>query len=128
MGPDTLRTVFASVLSPEEEKNLLESLRPVLSAEDREQLIARLISLLSEEQLHMLRSEVFNSPNAPVSYPFLWDIAQHDYVQWNGIGANAGLGPIGRNAGEVIGVFGTLDWVEEEGWSLSSVISGQGFG
>ncbi len=76
----------------------------------------------------MLRSEVFNSPNAPVSYPFLWDIAQHDYVQWNGIGANAGLGPIGRNAGEVIGVFGTLDWVKEEGWSLSSVISGQGFG
>ncbi len=32
LNPDTLRTVFASVLSPEEEKNLLESLRPVLSA------------------------------------------------------------------------------------------------
>ena len=128
LNPEALRTVFAGVLSPEEEKKLLASLRPVLSAEDREQLIARLISLLSEEQLRMLRDEVFNSPNAPVSYPFLWDIAQHDYVQWNGIGANAGLGPIGRNAGEVIGVFGTLDWAEKDGWTVSSVIGGQGFG
>ncbi len=128
LNPEALRTLFAGVLSPEEEKKLLASLRPVLSAEDREQLIARLISLLSEEQLRMLRDEVFNSPNAPVSYPFLWDIAQHDYVQWNGIGANAGLGPIGRNAGEVIGVFGTLDWAEKDGWTVSSVIGGQGFG
>ena len=34
---------------------------------------------------------VFNAPDAPVSYPFLWDIPQHDYVQWNGIGANSGV-------------------------------------
>jgi len=47
-------------------------------------------------------------------------------VQWDGLAANAGLGPIGRNAGEVIGVFGTLDWAEEPGTSLSSFISGQG--
>jgi len=39
--------------------------------------------------------------------------------------ANAGLGPIGRNAGEVIGVFATLDWSEKPGISLSSFISGQ---
>lgn len=71
---------------------------------------------------------LFNSPNAPVSYPFLWDIAQHDYVQWNGIAANAGLGPLGRNAGEVIGVFATLDWTKQSGFSLSALLSGQGFG
>ena len=47
-------------------------------------------------------------------------------MQWNGIAANAGLGPIGRNTGEAIGVFGTLDWAEEPGFSLSSLISGQG--
>lgn len=50
--------------------------------------------------------------NAPVSYPALWDTPQHDYVQWNGIGANArayGLGALGRNTGEVIGVFATFD-------------------
>ena len=35
-----------------------------------------------------------------------WDITHSDYVQWNGLANNAGAGPLGRNAGEVIGVFG----------------------
>lgn len=47
--------------------------------------------------------------NAPVSYPFLWDTPQHDKVQWNGSVANAGLGSLARNVGEVLGVFGTLN-------------------
>ena len=48
--------------------------------------------------------------NAPVSYPFIWDTPQHDRVQWNGSVVNAGLGAPGRNIGEVIGVFGSLDF------------------
>jgi len=48
-------------------------------------------------------------PNAPVSYPFLWDTPQSNLVQWNGLLSNHGAGPIGRNVGEVLGVFGTLD-------------------
>ena len=47
--------------------------------------------------------------DAPVSYPFLWDTSQHDYVQWNGLAANANLGVLQRNIGEVIGVFGTME-------------------
>ena len=41
-------------------------------------------------------------------------------------------GPLGRNAGEVIGVFGILDWQEDKRWftrltgsSLSAMVSGQ---
>jgi mono/diheme cytochrome c family protein len=50
-------------------------------------------------------------PNAPASYPFLWDISQHKIVQWNGTAPNLGVGKdaIGsliRNIGEVLGVFG----------------------
>lgn len=51
------------------------------------------------------------SPNAPASYPFLWDIAQHKRVQWNGSAPNLGVGGDGsmmRNIGEVIGVFGQV--------------------
>ncbi len=51
----------------------------------------------------------FNSANAPVSVPFLWDTPQHDFVQWNGVGDNAGVGALGRNTGEVLGVFATFD-------------------
>ena len=47
--------------------------------------------------------------DAPVSYPFIWDTPQHDRVQWNGSVANKGLGALGRNVGEVLGVFGALE-------------------
>src|SRR6185295_17947436 len=53
-----------------------------------------------------------NPSDAPVSYPFLWNVPQHDRVQWNGMAANRRLGEtgldvgaLGRNTGEVIGVF-----------------------
>jgi hypothetical protein len=98
----------------------------VLSDRQRDHLALRLSQKLSLKAQLKLNQRIYNRPDAPVSYPFLWDIPQHDYVQWNGIGANAGLGSIGRNTGEVIGVFGTLDWAEEPGASLSSFISGQG--
>lgn len=47
-------------------------------------------------------------PDAPVSYPFLWGTAQSDVVQWNGIASNKPPGPLARNAGEVLGVFGDI--------------------
>lgn len=51
----------------------------------------------------------FNPASAPVSYPFLWDTPQHDFVQWNGVSENAKTGALGRNVGEVMGVFGTME-------------------
>lgn len=48
-------------------------------------------------------------PGAPASFPLLWDTPRHDYVQWTGFSANAGAGSLGRNAGEVVGVFGRVD-------------------
>lgn len=46
--------------------------------------------------------------DAPVSYPFLWDAPQHDYVQWVGGIANNGPGSLARNVGQVVGVFGSI--------------------
>lgn len=56
-------------------------------------------------------------PDAPVSYPFLWDTPQHDKVQWNGSADNGllGLGPVFRNIGEALGVFGTLTIEHQSG-------------
>jgi len=76
-----------------------------------------------------VRNAFFNEPDAPVSYPFLWDIAQSDYVQWNGLAANASVGPLGRNTGEVIGVFGKLDWsADDSRFNLGAYVSGQSTG
>ena len=65
------------------------------------------------------RTEFLRNPNAadaPVSYPFLWHIDRLTHVQYNGIASNAALrrwddqgefdiGALGRNVGEVTGVF-----------------------
>ena len=59
-----------------------------------------------------------NPSDAPVSYPFLWNIGQHKQVEWNGAGTNTPMklasnqifdaGALGRNVGEVTGVFGDV--------------------
>lgn len=106
--------------------------KPVLDGADRDKLLQCLASLVADgkpgslKKVLYFRNKIFNSPDAPVSYPFVWDIPQHDYVQWNGIASNAGPGPIGRNTGEVIGVFGTMDWSRKNHWTLAGVLSGQG--
>ncbi len=55
--------------------------------------------------------------NAPVSYPFLWGASQSSVVQWNGLAPNdkAGFGPLMRNVGEVLGVYGVVDVVNRSG-------------
>lgn len=64
--------------------------------------------------------------DAPVSYPFLWDTPQHDFVQWNGAAKNLEvptfgilptphIGALGRNVGEVLGVFGKVNTEKDPG-------------
>ena len=132
------------LLTDDEIENVLKGLGKgiVLSDEEFALFIKRLLSKdtgypgLSPKQFLYVRDKIFNAPDAPVSYPFLWDISHSDYLQWNGLAANAGPGPLGRNTGEVIGVFGILDWGKLEtslshpfAWlqkySLSALLSGQ---
>ncbi|MEO0722214.1 MAG: di-heme-cytochrome C peroxidase [Pseudomonadota bacterium] len=56
--------------------------------------------------------------DAPVSYPFLWGVHRHQRLQTNGVAENTRVqfangrfldyGALGRNTGQVIGVFGDL--------------------
>ena len=105
-----------------------QALAPVLNGTREDSVMERALALLTPQQQQDLVKKVFNSSSAPVSYPFLWDTPEHDFVQWNGIVANAELGPLGRNSGEVIGVFGTLDWSVQPGSTFWSWISGQRWG
>jgi mono/diheme cytochrome c family protein len=53
-------------------------------------------------------------PNAAVSVPFLWDTHWHDVVQWNGSAPNTlAFQRLGRNVGEVLGVFANTDIVNQ---------------
>ncbi|TMP22871.1 hypothetical protein CWB99_23730 [Pseudoalteromonas rubra] len=58
-----------------------------------------------------------NTPTGPVSYPFLWGTHQSDVVQWNASAPNTPIvGPLVRNIGEVVGVFGELQIEEAPFW------------
>ena len=58
-----------------------------------------------------------NTPNGPVSYPFLWGTHQSDVVQWNASAPNTPVvGPLARNIGEVVGVFGGLSIEKAPFW------------
>lgn len=67
-------------------------------------------------------SNTGNPPDAPVSIPFIWRAPQLKAVQYNGIapkvqvlGQTADVGALGRNTGEVIGVFADVVPVRDPG-------------
>lgn len=128
MSAQQLRELLVEILTPGELVEVMSNVEPVLSSTNRDHIIEKIQTYLTYRQIIRLRNKIYNPADAPVSYPFLWDIPQHDYVQWNGRVDNSGLGPMARNAGQMIGVFGTLDWQEGDGFTLSSVLGGQGFG
>ena len=77
-----------------------------------------ILNYVAAVDLHMPENAA--PPNAPVSYPFVWDTPHADRVQWNGAARNVPLvGPLIRNIGEVLGVFGRLE-IEpaRSGWTL----------
>jgi hypothetical protein len=60
-------------------------------------------------------------PDAPVSYPFLWGTSWHDFTQWTGAVRNEpDLARLARNVGQVLGVFGTLDFSHLLGYPTSA--------
>lgn len=119
-------------VSPEAAQKLKDSLLKLL---DRQQQIASFNTTTSDYGYARLDAvgHIFNKvaflvkadgqfggpPDAPVSYPFIWNVAQHDFVQWNGIAPNKGaklpsgetfdVGAVVRNASEVIGVFADVE-------------------
>lgn len=73
---------------------------PLASGPGRVDALGQIVNALSV--IDMGEPENFQPPSAPVSYPFLWYTPKLDWVQWNPIASS----PMGRNAGEALGVFG----------------------
>lgn len=55
------------------------------------------------------RPENARQPDAPVSLPSVWGSNTLSRLQYNGSIANAGAGPLLRNTGQVLGVYGEVD-------------------
>ena len=82
MSAQQLRELLAEILSPAELAIVMAGVEPVLSSSDRDHVIERTQAYLTDKQIIKLRNKIYNPADAPVSYPFLWDVPQHDYIQW----------------------------------------------
>lgn len=136
MSGEQLAEVLVEIVPPIVWDSAQDEINATLDDENQTNIVLRILAVLDThsdavspalwaETRHEIRKALYNPANAPTSYPYLWDIAQHDYVQWTGLVSNGGIGPLGRNVGQVIGVFGTLDWQHKEGQSISARIGGQ---
>ena len=65
-----------------------------------------ILNQVSAKMLH--RPDNARLVDAPVSFPYLWDAPYLDFVQYNGVVPNKGAGALGRNVGQVLGVFGEV--------------------
>ena len=62
-------------------------------------------------------------PDAPVSYPFLWNIHRQDKIQWFGEVPNASaIDRVARNSGEALGVFAKLH-IDPNTWHYESSVN-----
>jgi len=128
------RNVLAADYSPTAAAALREDLLSLALATAERQQVNSLPSTLPKDFTSYARLDAFgniqnaasafalhdlnnkNIPNGPVSYPFLWGTHQSDVVQWNASAPNTPVvGPLVRNIGEVVGVFGGLS-IEEAPW------------
>jgi hypothetical protein len=79
----------------------------------------QIFNAIAVEALKM--PENIRSPNAPTSYPVLWDASHLDLVQWNGSAPNKEPGPLFQNAITALAVYGTID-IKKDRLTYSSSI------
>jgi hypothetical protein len=117
---DLLKKALASLIAWEKDNARLNQ-TPVRYGYGRLDAFGHIFNKVSQLAVYQMAPPVQratpNPADAPVSYPFLWGIYRQDKLQWNGIVKTARLnlgkgyldyGALGRNAGEVIGVFGDV--------------------
>nr|WP_324257794.1 di-heme-cytochrome C peroxidase [Cellvibrio fontiphilus] len=72
----------------------------------------QIFNAIAVEALNMPAN--IHSPNAPTSYPVMWDASHLDLVQWNGSAPNKEPGPLFQNAITALAVYGTIDIKKED--------------
>jgi mono/diheme cytochrome c family protein len=107
-----LRSAFESHLAHQEDVARFNATQ-VRYGHDRLDAVGHILDKVA--LLTRAEGQLRGEPDAPVSYPFIWNASQHDRLQWNGIvpndkfllgrGRSLDAGALVRNTSEVIGVF-----------------------
>lgn len=72
----------------------------------------QIFNTVGVELLEMPKNKLV--PDAPVSYPVLWDAPHLDVVQWNGSAPNTDPGPLFQNITTAIAVYGQMKIVNSK--------------
>lgn len=80
---------------------------PVPYGPGRLDAFGQIFNAVSTEFLGMPQNRLV--PDAPVSFPVLWDASHLDLVQWNGSAPNTGPGPMIQNITTALAVYGEFD-------------------
>lgn len=79
----------------------------------------QIFNAIAVEALHI--PENIRAPDAPTSYPVLWDASHLDIVQWNGSAPNKEPGPLFQNAITALAVYGTVSVLQDKRTYESSI-------
>jgi cytochrome c5 len=79
----------------------------------------QIFNAIAAEALQM--PENIRAPNAPTSYPVLWDASHLNIVQWNASAPNKGPGPLFQNAITALAVYGTVNIHKDKSTYPSSI-------
>ncbi|MEM1191597.1 MAG: di-heme-cytochrome C peroxidase [Pseudomonadota bacterium] len=82
---------------------------PVTEGRGRTDAVGRIANVVFGWDLEQPQN--YLPANAPVSYPFIWDIWRFDWVQYTGFTNQA----MARNVGESLGVLAPIDFVDTSG-------------
>jgi hypothetical protein len=116
---DLLRKALTDLLKWETDNAKLNA-TPIRYGYGRLDAVGHIFNKVSQLAVYKADPPARATPNpadAPVSYPFLWDIYRQSQLQWNGIvktqrlnlgAGDLDYGALGRNVGEVVGVFGDV--------------------
>lgn len=109
---EALRTSVFAMLGAGQ-NNPLRGLYPVREGFGRTDALGRIGNTVFGD--HLIDSN-YQPGDAPVSYPYLWNIWKFDWVQYNGSVAQ----PLARNIGEALGVGAITPWLSATGRPLPS--------
>ncbi|PUA30777.1 MAG: hypothetical protein B0W54_01040 [Cellvibrio sp. 79] len=79
----------------------------------------QIFNAIAVEALHLPGN--IRAPDAPTSYPVLWDASHLDVVQWNGSAPNKEPAPLFQNAITALAVYGTVSVPQDKRTYESSI-------
>jgi hypothetical protein len=105
-----LRSTIHDILAAQQ-NNPLRGLYPVHEGFGRTDALGRIGNTVFGDHMD---SSNYQDGDAPVSYPYLWNIWKFDWVQYNGSVAQ----PLARNVGEALGVGANTPYMDADGKPL----------